>query len=46
MTKKDYMKPTMQIVQLKRRMKILAGSNNEYGMNKNLVDDEEATSAW
>ena len=37
MTKKDYMKPTMQIVQLKRRMMVLQASN--YGMDRNLHED-------
>ena len=37
MTKKDYMKPTMQIVQLKRRMMILQASN--FGMGRELNDD-------
>ena len=44
MTKKDYMKPTMQIVELKHRAKILTESN--YGMGKNLNSDEEVDDAW
>jgi len=46
MTKKEYMKPTMQTVELKHRTMILAGSPDAYGMNTNLVTDEEAEDAW
>ena len=45
MTKKEYMKPTMQTVELKHRTMILAGSSDAYGMNTNLVTDEEAEDA-
>ncbi len=46
MTKKAYMKPTMQTVALKQRATILAGSPDIYGMNKKLIDDEEVTEGW
>lgn len=39
MTKKEYMKPTMQVVELKQRCLILAGSSVT-GMNPNLQPDE------
>ena len=45
MTKKEYMKPTMQTVELKHRTMILAGSVDEYSMRKSLQDDE-VDSAW
>ena len=38
MSKKAYMKPTMQVVELKQRTMILAGSNEE--MNQNLQEEE------
>lgn len=48
MTKKEYMKPTMQTVELKHRTMILAGSVDEYGMNRNLQSnsEDEVDSAW
>ena len=46
MTKKTYMKPTMQTVALKQRATILAGSPDVYGMNKNLIEDEEVIEGW
>ena len=46
MTKKDYMKPTMRTVELKHRTMILAGSPDAYGMDKNLIEDEEVTEGW
>ena len=45
MTKKEYMKPTMQTVELKQRTMILAGSADAHGMNRNLQEDE-VDSAW
>lgn len=45
MTKKTYMKPTMQTVALKQCATILAGSPDAYGMNKKLID-EEVTEGW
>lgn len=46
MNKKAYMKPAMQTVVLTQRTAILAGSVDEYGMNKSLIDDEEVTEGW
>ena len=46
MTKKEYMKPTMQTVVLEQRTMILAGSLNEYGMNKSVIEDQEVDEGW
>ena len=46
MTKKAYMKPAMQTVVLTQRTAILAGSLDEYGMNKSLIEDEEVIEGW
>ena len=46
MTKKEYMKPTMQTVELKQRTMILAGSMDEYGMSKSIIEDEEMDEGW
>ena len=50
MTKKVYMKPTMRTVELKHRTMILAGSLDQYGMNRQLQGtsdpDDEVDSAW
>ena len=46
MTKKEYMKPTVQTVELKQRTMILAGSMDEYGMNKSVIEDEEVDEDW
>jgi hypothetical protein len=46
MTKKAYIKPTMQTVELKQRQMILAGSADQYGMNKTLIEDEEVDEGW
>ena len=46
MTKKAYMKPTMQTVVLTQRTAILAGSPDAYGMNKSLIDKEEVLFGW
>ena len=47
-SKKAYMKPTMQTVELKQRTMILAGSPDAYGMNRNLQSnsEDEVDSAW
>ena len=45
-SKKAYMKPTMQTVELKHRTMILAGSVDTYGMNKTLIEDETVDEAW
>ncbi len=46
MTKKEYMKPTMQTVALKQRTAILTVSLDEYGMDKSLIEDEEVIEGW
>ena len=46
MTKKEYMKPAIQIVELKHRTTILAGSPDIYDMNKELVTDEDVLEGW
>ena len=50
MTKKEYMKPTMQTVELKHRTMILAGSVDAYGMNRQLQGTsnpaDEVDDAW
>ena len=48
MTKKAYMKPTMQTVELKHRTMILAGSSDQYGMNTKVQSksEDEVDSAW
>ena len=40
MIKKEYMKPTMQVVELQHKCQILAGSADVNGMNTGLQDDE------
>ena len=40
MTKKAYMKPTMRTVELRHRTKILVGSVDANGMNKQLQNEE------
>ena len=46
MKKQEYMKPTMQIVELRQRTMILSASTDEYGMNRNLNRTEEVDEAW
>ena len=46
MNKKAYMKPAMETVVLTQCTAILAGSPDVYGMNKNLIEDEEVTEGW
>ena len=50
MTKKEYMKPTMRTVELKHRTMILAGSLDQYGMNRQLQGtsdpDDEVDEGW
>ncbi len=36
----------MQTVVLTQRTAILAGSLDEYGMNKSLIEDEEVNEGW
>ena len=45
-SKKAYMKPAMQTVVLTQRTAILAGSPDAYGMDKNLIEDEEVSEGW
>ena len=45
MIKKEYMKPTMEVVELQHECQILAGSADAYGMNTGL-QDEEVTAGW
>ena len=48
MTKKEYMKPTMEVVEIDIHAQILAGSVDAYGMNKQLqgFDDPEDEVDW
>ena len=43
--KKEYMKPAMQVVELKHKYHILAGSLDDNGMNRSL-QGEEVDEAW
>ena len=43
--KKEYMKPTMQMVELKHKCHILTGSVDANGMNNKLQNDE-VVDAW
>lgn len=43
--KKEYIKPTMQTVELKQKCSILAGSLDANGMNRSL-QNEEVDEAW
>ena len=45
MTKKEYMKPTLTVVELKQQTMMLAGSDN-YGMDVNLQEEEVVDEAW
>ena len=46
MTKKEYMKPTLKVIELQHKSMILAGSPDAYGMNKTLIEDEEVVEGW
>ncbi len=39
MIKKEYMKPTMQVVELQHKCQILAGSADANGINDELLDE-------
>jgi hypothetical protein len=39
MIKKEYMKPTMQVVKIQQQCQILAGSVDANGMNNGLQDE-------
>ena len=41
MTKKEYMKPSVKVVELQQNCQILAGSPDACGMNPELQEDEE-----
>ena len=45
MIKKEYMKPTLKVVELRQMHQILVGSVDQYGMNKSL-QDEEVDEGW
>ena len=45
MTKKDYMKPVMNVVKLQQRASILSGSLDGNNMNKSL-QSEQVDAAW
>ena len=45
MIKKEYMKPSVKVVELKHKCQILAGSADAYGMNTDL-QDEEVNTGW
>ena len=45
MIKKEYMKPSMEVVVLQQKCQILAGSADANGMNIGL-QDEEVTVGW
>ena len=45
-SKKEYMKPAMQVIQLQSNTQLLAGSKDAYGMNKSLQTQEEVDDAW
>ena len=40
MTKKEYMKPKMEVVKIQQQRQILAGSVDANGMNTNLQDED------
>ena len=46
MTKKEYQKPAMEVIELQNKSMILAGSADAYGMNKTLIEDEEVVEGW
>lgn len=46
MTKKEYQKPAMEVIELQHKSMILAGSPDAYGMNKTLIEDEEVVEGW
>ena len=45
MTKKAYMKPTMNLVKIQQRH-IICASQDQYGMNKSLQSEETVDAAW
>ena len=45
MTKKEYLKPEMEVVKIQQQCQILAGSVDANGMNTGL-QNEEVTDGW
>ena len=45
MTKKEYMKPSVKVVELQQKCQILAGSIDSNGMNTSL-QNEEVDEGW
>ena len=45
MTKKEYMKPTLKVVELHQKHQILVGSVDQYGMKRSL-QNEEVEKGW
>ena len=45
MTKKEYMKPEIEVVKIQQQSQILAGSIDANGMNTDL-QNEEVTEGW
>ena len=46
MTKKEYIKPTVKVVELQHKCQILTGSTDSHGMNKRLIEDDEVDEGW
>ena len=48
MTKKEYQKPVMEVIELQHKSQILAGSVKTTGLDEDLThsDDEEGGSSW
>ena len=45
MIKKEYMKPSLKVIELQHKCQILAGSVDANGMN-NKIQDDEVTVGW
>jgi hypothetical protein len=46
MKKKAYIKPEMEIVELRQAVTLMEPSFDQYGMNKRVVEDEETDEGW
>lgn len=46
MTKKEYKKPSVKVVELQHKCQILTGSLDANGMNRKLIEDEEVEEGW
>ena len=46
MTKKEYMKPAMKVVELQHKCPILIGASSNYGLNSQLQEDDEVEEGW